>query len=48
MMTQMLELSGKNFKVAIIQMLQEVIMTTLAINIKKFQQRSRGYKEEPN
>lgn len=47
-MTQILELSEKYFKVAIMKILQWVIMNTLVTNEKIVLPRNRTYKIEPN
>ena len=49
-MTEMLDLFDKEFKVAILKMLQSAVMNTLKHILKnrKFQQRNRKHKEEPN
>ena len=44
-MTEMLDLFDKDFKVAILKMLQSAVMI---LKNRKFQQRNRKHKEEPN
>ena len=44
-MMQMLELSVKDFKAAIIKMLQWAMMNTLKLKIRKSQQNNIRYKE---
>lgn len=49
-MTEMLDWFGTDFKVTILKMLQSAVMNTLKHILKdrKFQQRNKKHKEEPN
>ena len=47
-MTQMLELSDKNFKVTVIKILHQAIVNTFETKYRKSQQIKRRHKEEPN
>lgn len=44
----MLELSGKDFKEAIMKMIQWAIMNMLETNDRKSQQRNKSNRKEPN